>query len=419
MLGVCCAELSAWQQVNSDFAHTETVHHRLWYQHYGRALGIFLFNAGYLYDAQYRNLAFFMQHIAPNLGVFRIDDDTQSWGSFMTDDGSPLELSWDWGTNNCRPTIRYSIEPIGLKAGTSHDPLNLLVGPVLEAQLIRALPNLRLELFHHFQDFFKARGENKHHLVDLQDHNTSIFYAFDLTDKDTTAKVYFFPKSRAIACNEPNLEVLIQAITSAPYITSDNLNALSVLTDFSRDIAGAGLEYEMLAIDLIDPQKSRFKIYFRCRETNFDSVMTIMTLGGRIDSPDVQQGLDDLRSLWSALFAASANHSLKEVLHRTAGMLYNVEFRLGDQFPATKIYLPVRHYSSNDNTVIQALNRFFQSRKRGSYMKAYSNVMTALFGSETLGARSGAQTYVGCSIRLDGALRVVSYVKPPLSSCIA
>ncbi|KAI0433802.1 tryptophan dimethylallyltransferase-domain-containing protein [Xylaria sp. FL1042] len=416
MPGVFYTELSAWTQASADSANTKGVHHHLWYQHVGKALGILLFNAGYSYDAQCRSLAFFMRVVAPNLGVFHIGGYPQPWKSFMTDDGSPVELSWDWGTNDSRPIIRYSIEPIGQKAGTALDPLNLLVGPVLEDQLIETIPGLCLEWFYHFQEFFKGRGANGHELVDLQDHNTSIFYAFDLTDTGTTAKVYFFPKSRAIARNESNLEVLVQSIKTASYSTEDNLEALSIFTDFSSDIANSGLEYEMLAIDLIDPKDSRFKIYFRCRETTLDSVVNIMTLSGRIDNPSFQQGLDDLRSLWSALFTTCADQPLKEVRHRTAGMLYNVEFKLGDQFPIAKIYLPVRHYSSSDYTVIKGLESFFQARKRATYMKSYSHVMATLFDSETLAAQPGVQTYVGCSIRPNGALRLVSYFKPPLSA---
>ncbi|KAI0809817.1 tryptophan dimethylallyltransferase-domain-containing protein [Xylaria sp. FL0064] len=346
MPGIVYTELSAWTEVSVEFANTERAHHRSWFQHVGKTL-------------------------APNLGIFHIGDSVQLWNSFMTDDGSPVELSWDWGRGDSPPTIRYSIEPIGQKAGTSLDTLNLLIGPVLE------------------------------------NHNTSIFYAFDLTNTGTTAKVYLFPKIWAMARNESNLQALVQSTKTTPYGTEDNLNALAIFIDFSSDTANAGLEYEMLTIDVIDPEHSRLKMYFRCCETTFDSVVNIMTLGRRINYPNIQQGVNDLLDLWSALFTACAGRRLKEVHHRTAGMLYNIEFDLGDPFPVAKIYIP----SSG------ALKDFFLSRKRGTYMKPYIQVVTTLFGSETLSAQSGVQqTYVGCSISLDGALRLVSYFKPSLST---
>ncbi|KAI0190597.1 tryptophan dimethylallyltransferase-domain-containing protein [Astrocystis sublimbata] len=413
-------ELSTWQQVKSksDAEDTETLHSRLWYQHTGRALAALLFYAGYSGDAQYRSLLFFKHLVAPHLGCFPIPGHTQLWQSFMTDNGSPVELSWDWGTDGRRPTVRYSIEPIGLKAGTILDPLNMLVGPIFRDHLAHVLPKLQLEWFHHFQDFFLSCRDSCHGPVDLQDHNASIFYAFDLTETETIAKVYFFPKYRAIADNDSPLNVLIRAIESAPYTTNENLKALSVFSEFAQDYANAGLEFEMLAIDLINPLDSRFKIYFRSRDTDFDSVVNIMTFGGRADSPHLRRGLQSLKTLWNSLFAVRSSCPLKEVPHRTAGMLYNLEFRLDDEFPAAKIYLPVRHYSSDDAAVIQGLDGFFQSHGRGSCMKAYKSFMATIYGSESLRTGSSVHTYIGCSIRGDGTLRVVSYFKLPLPNCL-
>ncbi|KAI1122309.1 tryptophan dimethylallyltransferase-domain-containing protein [Nemania abortiva] len=440
-------EFSAWKQVDSSLPQNDDEHHRLWYQHVGKALGVLLYSADYSPEAQRRSLDFFKQLVAPNLGVFQAAGTgyTNSWQSFMTDDGTPVELSWDWGTSDSRPTIRYSIEPIGLQAGTAADPRNLLAGPVLQDGLKQSLPDIRLEWFDYFKDFFNGGGKQEvpesnasiiykwytflrsflggrndrepEFLKGLPDHSSSIFYAFDLTETEITAKVYFFPKYRAISSGKSNLEVLVESMKGAPHCTDDNLEALSVFSDFSNDPASKGLEYEMLAIDLIDPFKSRFKIYFRSRETSFESLSNIITLGGRITSPNMQKGLKDLHSLWNAIFGVSAPSTdpLKEVNHRTAGMLYNVEFRIGEKLPVAKVYLPVRHYSSTDNAVIRGLDAYFKSHHRGSYMAAYSRTMDTLFGSESLASQAGVQTYVGCTIRPNGALRVVSYFKPPVS----
>lgn len=402
-------ELSAWKQVEANSSHEDNEHQRLWYQHIGKALGVLLYNADYSLEAQRRSLDFFKQLVAPNLGIFQGANSsyTNSWESFMTDDGTPLELSWDWGVKDSRPTIRYSVEPIGLQAGTSVDPRNLLVGPILQDRLNQILPDIRVEWFNFFTDFFS--GKDQYELPDnnssviykwynnlinffrgrnntkpgflngLEDHSSSIFYAFDLTETEITAKAYFFPKYRAVSSGQSNLEVLVQSMKSAPHCTEDNLQALSVFSDFSEDEASRGLEYEMLAIDLIDPFKSRFKIYFRSRETSFDSLTNIITLGGRIKGPNMQRGLEDLRCLWNAIFGVdtSSAQPLRNVNHRTAGMLYNVEFRIGDQLPVAKVYLPVRHYSRSDDAVITGLEDYFTSHHRGSYMAAYRRAMNA------------------------------------------
>ncbi|KAI1138395.1 tryptophan dimethylallyltransferase-domain-containing protein [Hypoxylon sp. FL0543] len=416
------AELSVWQQVNSELKTCENIHHRFWWsRHSGRALAVLLHNARYSPDTQYRDLKFFAEVVAPHLGVSHepgVERGTSPWQSFMTDDGTPVELSWDWGTKDSPPTIRYSIEPIGLHAGTSLDPHNLAVGSEFQNQLLRYLPEMKLELFRHFISFFN--GHVDHDVEpkgDEGDHQSSIFYAFDLAPTEITAKVYFFPKMRARAYNQSNLQVILQAIDSIPGVTSENLEACSVFRDFASDVANKNLEYEMLAIDLIDPKKSRLKVYFRSRDTTFNSVINIMTLGGRLRNSRLYLGLVDLHWLWKALFKAygSLDQPLGDSTHRTAGILYNVEFRLGDSAPVAKIYLPVRHYSSSDAAVIQGLNDYFQYRQRGRYMPDYVKAMSTLFTAGLMKAQSGVQTYVGCAIRPDGTLRLISYFKPQIS----
>lgn len=117
-----------------------------------------------------------------------------------------------------------------------------------------------------------ARGDNR-------EHQSSIFYAFDLA-AEITAKVYFFPKIRATAFGQSNLEVIMQAIHTIPGVSNEGLEAFAVFRDFSSDPVNKGLEYEMLATDLVSLKKSRLKIYIRCRDTSFISVINIMTMGG-------------------------------------------------------------------------------------------------------------------------------------------
>jgi DMATS type aromatic prenyltransferase len=377
-------ELLIWQRVNTELQHFESEHHRFWWnRHTGKALAVLLYNAKYPPELQYRDLKFFAQVVAPNLGISHetLRADTQPWPSFMTDDGTPLELSWDWGTRDASPTIRYSIEPIGLYAGTSLDPGNLIAGPVLQEQLRNSLPEMRLEWFHHFQESFSGGASSKggQFQDNPDDHDSSIFYAFDLSKSGITAKVYFFPKAKG-ECNQSKLEVLLQAIHAAPHCTEDKLKACAVFSDFASDAANQGLEYEMLSMDLIDPLESRLKIYFRCRDTAFNSVINIMTLGGRSRNAKLYQGLGELYRLWKALFGAYTppDEPLAEVGHRTAGILYNVEFKLGDSVPVAKIYMPVRHYSSSDEAVILGLNDYFQYHQRGKYMPDYVRAMSTL-----------------------------------------
>ncbi|KAH3942018.1 hypothetical protein HBH98_095680 [Parastagonospora nodorum] len=332
----------------------------------------------------------------------------------MTDDGNPVELSWDWGTGEKPPVRRYSIESIGLQAGTALDPSNSLAGLAFHQKLVKRLPEARLEWHSHFADsFINSPTIHSSDIIDLADHNTNIFYAFDLSPLEITAKSYFFPKTRARLEHRSNLDILSEAIHTAPFVTRDNVKAWSTFCDFASEPANETLEHEMLAIDLIEPLESRLKIYFRCRETTFDSVISVMTLGGRIANSSLLRGLRDLARIWDLLFDSLVplSQPLKHSGHRTAGILYNMEFRIGDTMPVAKVYLPVRHYSRTDDSIIQGLEKYFQYHGRGEAMKDYVKTMHTLFSKDSLQARAGVHTYIGCSIRPNGQLRVVSYFK--------
>lgn len=376
-------ELSIWHQVNSELKGSTNIHQRFWWsRHSGKVLAILLHYARYPPELQYRDLKFFAEVVVPYLGLSPeagVVGDASLWPSFVTDDGTPVELSWDWGTRDSLPTIRYAIEPIGLGAGTSLDPHNLAVGPAFQDQLVRSLPEMKLELFRHFISFFNGHMNPETGAKGGEgDHQSSIFYGFDLAAEITT-KVYFFPKIRATAFGQSKLEVLMQAIHTIPGVSNEDLEACAVFRDFASDPMNKGLEYEMLATDLVSLKKSRLKIYIRCRDTSFNSVINIMTMGGRIGSSALYSGLVEIHQLWKMVFGPRPmDQPLGHNAHRTAGMIYNVEFRLGDTAPVTKIYLPVRHYSTSDAAVIQGLNDYFRYRQRGKYMPDYVKAMSTL-----------------------------------------
>lgn len=350
---------TAWQQITSDIQSQINRHERYWWQRSGYALGVLLENAGYTDAAQVKILEFFAQRIIGSLGVAN-ESGAQRWKSFMTDDNNPIELSWDWHTGVERPTVRFSIEPIGLGAGTPEDPRNERAAEEFKESILQALPDTDMSWFDHFEAFFsEGMARNS-----VEGHSSKVFWAFDLGEKELTSKAYFFPGYRARATNQSNLQAISDAIASAPSCTPEKLGALNIFSNFVNETKRVGrppLELDMLAIDMIDSSKSRLKIYFRNRLTDFRSVCETMSLGGRIAGQDMDVGLGELRRLWNLLFdqeSESEDKPLGQANHRTAGILYNVEFRLGGKAPKAKIYIPVRHYARTDEQVMRSVSLF-------------------------------------------------------------
>ena len=374
---------TVWHQVDSEVRHALSNHERYWWRTSGYALAVLLSHAGYSSHVQYQNLEFFAVMVAPHLGAAQKSPlDEKPWKSFMTDDGNPIELSWDWHTGTKSPTIRFSIEPVGLHAGTPIDPENRYAASEFRQALLRSRVGANFEWYDHFNEQFDCHGT-----VDTsaqEGHLSQSFFAFDLANAGITSKAYFFPGFKARAKGQMNLTVISQAIATAPLCTPDKLKALSVFQEFATDFLKPMPEVDMLAIDLVDPRASRLKIYFRVRETSFSSVQYTMTLGNRIGTPELVEGLRNLKRLWDAVLERNSfpkDAPLPNTDHRTAGILYNVEFHLGSAVPKVKIYIPVRHYASSDEKVMHGLGEYLshdntQSRRHvPGYVHALGTVL--------------------------------------------
>ncbi|KAF1950337.1 aromatic prenyltransferase [Byssothecium circinans] len=317
---------------------------------------------------------FFHHSITPYLGGSL---EPGQWQSFMTDDGNPLELSWDWSSGLSAPKIRYSIEPVGAKSGTNKDRWNLVAPKHFREEIIAKIPGASSDWLEHFSREFAVSIPDCN---SKEGHCSTLFYAFDIgKNGDMVAKAYFFPRFKAAARNISTWDVITSSIQKAPGYTSQGLQALHFLANFFGQEPDINLE--MLAIDLLPPTNSRIKIYFRSQRTDFASVARIMTLNNTIKDRQYMQGIRKLHTLWTAIFESSdsTEESLPEKSHRTAGVLYYVDFRIGDNIPKAKVYIPVRHYAKSDQHILQALTDYLEKDGKKEYLHGYRSVL-----SETL-----------------------------------
>lgn len=374
-----------------------------WWSSSGLALAILLEQAGYSSEAQaaqHRLLDFIRAVVPASLGAGHLPGGRQRWKSFMTDDHTPIELSWDWrasSSGGASPKIRFSIEPVGVHAGTQADPLNQYAASRLRGTMARLLPHANMKWLAHFHRHLNGEDAvvtTKGMMNMAEGHLSKEFYAFDLNpDGSVMSKAYFFPGFRARATQQSHFDVIRDAIETAPDSTPAGLEALRIFQAYVEDAPSTrpSLEMDMLAVDLVDPPAaSRFKIYFRARSsTSFAAVRDAMSLGGRIGSPELETGLESLRRLYHALLLGTTTAGDDDVElpvrhHRTAGMLYNVEFKYGSKVPKVKAYLPVRHYAQSEDAVLSALedhlneNNAESSSSSSSYMENYKDAIRAI-----------------------------------------
>lgn len=354
--GCLSGDAKPWHLVKARTEGLFSPQQQYWYQTVGYVLAALVDSAGYSHPRQVSILHHFASLVTPHLGVTPWSE-LPRWESFMTDDHTPIELSWDFHTGIDQPTVRYSIEPIGLDVGTVANRRNDRAAADFKQGLVKAFPDTDTTWLDHFEACFGVCWTDGV----SEGHRSTMFWAFDLTEQAITNKAYFFPGAVAYARNRTKLAVIEDAITSAPGYSSGKLISFDVFTDYVGQHSDIRREVDMLALDVVPVDKSRLKIYFRDRRTDFRAVQETMSLGGRIKDPNFEMGIQRLRRLWDALLSTrniSDNVPLPHKDHRTAGILYNVEFRVHTKVPTVKVYIPVRHYAKNDQQIIRALAGF-------------------------------------------------------------
>lgn len=405
----------AWKTLERAL-HPSSSSFEFWWRTTGFILATLLEEAGYDIHSQYSILLFHFQHIAARLGPRPSGLCSSIWQSFMTDDFSPVEYSWSWESNEA-PKIRYSIEAIGPQAGTERDPFNQISTLELVNELRVAKPDINWDLFEKIRIAFDQSADSQIAADDLSSargHRSSMFLGFDLGADYTMAKAYLTP-IEALHLQQSPLEIVSHTLKG---LGKDHLRffAYKEMLDFiEADGQGQQLKFLGLAVDCVDPGKSRLKLYVRFPRTSFESVCSILTMGGKLDNLWTQRLLIDLEELWRLVLGLEAAFNVHEELrrthHPTAGILYNFDIQNGSLLPATKVYIPVRHYGENDLRIAEGLIAFLDSRGVSRHAKNYMQMLRRICTYRRLEDGCGIQTYISCAVK-DGMLSLTSYLGP-------
>ncbi|MCJ1237846.1 hypothetical protein MMC14_005833 [Varicellaria rhodocarpa] len=392
-----------------------------WWQTTGPILQTLLTQAGYDLYQQCSALSFYRFYVAPYLGPRPdVDGKIQGWKSFMTDDFSPLELSWYWGSpkGTTTPTVRFSIEAIGKSAGTSADPLNQAKTSELVQQLRPCLPLADWSYFDQLRECLCDRDQRSWYMRPkgkADSDQSSMFLAFEYLDTQIVTKAYLIPNlvddrlHKGVA-NSP----IVHAIKSLYHEHSD-IPSLSRLLGFMQNTPqGSSMSLLFLAVDNVP--RSRIKIYARSASTSFASIHDTMTINATISGRE--KALVDLRELWGLVTNLPEDfhddHELPQIHHPTAGILYHFDVQPGNCFPEPKVYLPVKHYGHDDLHTANALSLFFQRRGADWLAKPFVRALESIASAyRSLEGSRGLQTYIGCAVR-KGELVITSYLSPEI-----
>ncbi|OCK77494.1 aromatic prenyltransferase [Lepidopterella palustris CBS 459.81] len=407
----------AWQAASRYPFETEEA--GPWWQLVGPHLATLTHEAKYSVERQLEVLMFLQSHVLPRLGDAPSPDAFAHWKSLLTNDGSPLEYSWKWNSKDGNPEIRYCIEAIGSQAGKSEDPVNYFETEKLLLQLAPVLPGLDLTWFEHFTKAFDMHRETNTN-GKPEGPRTSMFIAFEHLDDRVVVKTYFLPSEDGRG-SPPTFATFANAARTL----SSNTKALEeVLKYVSSDPHGSTLIPDMLAIDCIEPSKSRLKLYVGSTHTSFESIISVMTLGGKIKN--VENGIDQLRELFGLVLGLKKDFSwsddtlvqdpfdanLAHPFDLYRNMTYYFDIAPGSALPDVKFYIPVIRYAKSDNDVAAGLARFLRLHGRGQFVDGFLTSLEKI--RERHAAHSGhrIQTFIAAAFQKDGSLALTSYMNP-------
>ncbi|KUL82979.1 hypothetical protein ZTR_10298 [Talaromyces verruculosus] len=348
----------------------------------------------------------------------------------MTDDHTPIELSWKWSPSHKLPTVRYSIDPIPGKL----DNFNTRATNELLKKILPSASSIELRWYDKLVDMLttttaEANGENpfQSDIALSKLPHSQQFLAFDLekniknNSRNIMPKAYFLPQWKALLNAESTFSLVQSSIKTLSAYHPDALlyESWNLVADYIQSFKSdpGRPQVEIEALDCIDPSQSRIKIYLRSSRTKFNDVLDMMTLGGQISTHIQGALLESLKSIWCSVLSLEEKDldaDLPVNNHRTAGILYLAELRPGCHVPKIKVYIPAKHYGKNDLSVAQGISTFLSSR--GNSFADGSDYLTGakqLCHHRNLEDGLGFHTYVSAAVDENG-LDVTTYFNPEI-----
>ncbi|EFQ36406.1 aromatic prenyltransferase [Colletotrichum graminicola] len=398
-------------------------HSDYWWNMAGPHFSALLQNAGYSSQAQYETLLFIYHQITPRLGPSPLLSNADRLDSGLSLDGTRFEYSWRWNQSYTKPEVRMVVEPFSRFAGTYMDPLNIRPSMETLYSMKSQVPSLDMTLFNHF--IAKLYDSEWHRYLDTNERPivTNVCLGFEFKGSEILPKAYFFPRKLGQSGLTPMRvweDAIITAIPQSPTVAT-------VFSFVQNDAPRLGLTLAplWLGIDVVNPVEARLKFYCVESRTSFDSVKSIMTMGGIIEIAS-----DMLAMIWDLMKAVcdlpddfpqdkdlprapQYNPSTNgiDAIGLWGTFAYYFDIGLGRGLPDVKFYIPVCHYGTNDQTIASATANWMKKNSRGQYVDAFWDTMHKIISHRKLDESRGAQMWLSMMVK-QGELQVTTYIAP-------
>ncbi|RAL07849.1 dimethylallyl tryptophan synthase [Aspergillus homomorphus CBS 101889] len=374
-----------------------------WWRSTGPMFARMMAAADYDVHAQYRFLCIHREFVIPNLGPYPRKGKPLCWNSHLTRFGLPFELSFNYSQS----VLRFAFEPLGPSTGTEVDPFNTrAIHPVLNA-LRAVVSELDLEWFDHFLSELVVTEEDvrtiRKNKLEIPQFKTQNKLAADLDPSgEILFKTYIYPRIKAIASGTPKDQLMFNAIRKAD--PGGRLVApLVVLQEFMGSRSSTLIPH-FLSCDLVEPSRSRIKVYCYEVQLEFDSIAAIWTLGGRRTDPETMAGLDLLKELWQLLPITEGRctppngfYELGESPMEQLPFIVNFTLSPSSSLPEPQIYFP--SFGQNDKVTADGLATFFKRVGYTGMATTYALDLAAYYPDLDIANTTHLQAWISFSSR--------------------
>ncbi|KAL2839747.1 aromatic prenyltransferase [Aspergillus pseudoustus] len=253
--------------------------------------------------------------------------------------------------------VRIGLEPLGVHAGTSRDPLNQTALRLFYGELAIHFPHVDLSLLNHFESCFSLSPEEYRLAASLpaSEKNMQVRFAgFNFQrNGDIVPKGYFAFGAKATVQGVSKTVLALKALRTINSYSSDlkYIAAVSHLEDF---LTSTGLEPLVVGTDCIEFTKSRIKVYVKAPEFTTAGLRDLWTLGGRVNTSLRAKGLEIAEYLMG-LMNYKPEHQRVDL--EFSSLLANYELKIGSPHPKPQVYFPL--HKVDDEEASDVITRFF------------------------------------------------------------
>jgi DMATS type aromatic prenyltransferase len=185
-----------------------------------------------------------------------------------------------------------------------------------------------------------------------------IYAGVDFTHRGIVAKAYFLTHIRSQTTGISSAQLVASCMLQLGLVNQWGHVALYLESNPNVHVTP-----EIVALDCVESSHNRAKIYLRFGDpsVSIDDLVAVFTLRGVLKDPMVTKTVTALRELWGLLFDGTETITSRNPSHYASGLVIYFELSLASEYPLPKAYLPVRHYCSDDEVILEKIAGYYNS----------------------------------------------------------